>query len=454
MYNEIMNNKFFRRAVAFSVLILAVFSSVLVSTESGYSQSTNPRVLLLTSDGPLTPVMLDYLKRGMREAERGQYNAIILQLNTPGGSIDLMNKTVTEMRASKTPIIVYVAPRGAMAGSAGTIITMAGHAAAMAPETAIGAASPVGSNGEDIGVTMEAKVKEMLKATVRTLAARRGEKAIKLAEDTIQNAKAVSADEALAAGLVDVIALDPIDLLRQLDGRTVELADGPVKLDFANATVQPFVHSFIEDFLTLLINPNLVFILLAIGTQAVLIEISSPGGWVAGFIGVCCIALAVYGMGILPVNLFGIVFIVIAFVLFILDISAPTHGLLTLAGTGSFVVGALVLFNGIQDMGFPPVSIPLVISTGVVLGGLFFGIITIGLRAQRKPVSTGRGILIGKTGIAITALNPQGEVQVAGERWTAFIEDEKLPVPQGSWIVVVGVEGIRLLVKAAPEKTD
>jgi len=449
-----MNTKLFRQVIAFSFLVLIIISSVLVSYETVYSQSTNPRVLLLTSEGPLTPVLLDYLKRGLKEAEREQTNAIIMQLNTPGGSIDLMNKTVTEMRASKIPIIVYVSPRGAIAGSAGTIITLAGHASAMSPETAIGAASPVGGNGEDIGVTMEVKVKEILKATVRSLAARRGEKAIKLAEDTIQNAKAVSANEALDAGLIDVIANDPIDLLHQLDGCTVELAGGPLKLDVANATVVPFNHSFIEDFLTLLINPNLVFLLLAIGAQAVWIELSSPGGWVAGFIGVCCLALAVYGMGILPVNLFGFIFIVIAFVLFILDINAPTHGILTIAGTGSFIVGALVLFNGIQEMGFAPVSIPLVIGTGIILGGLFFGIVTIGFRAQRKPISTGRETLIGKIGNAITELNPQGEVQVAGERWTAFIENEKPALPRGSRIAVIGVEGIRLLVKSVTEKPD
>jgi membrane-bound serine protease (ClpP class) len=159
-------------------------------------------------------------------------------------------------------------------------------------------------------------------------------------------------------------------------------------------------------------------------------------------------------MGILPVNLFGIIFIVIAFVLYIMDINAPTHGLLTLAGTGSFILGALVLFNGIQDMGFPPVSIPLVIGTGVVLGGLFFGVFSIGLRAQHKPVSTGKDILIGKIGTAVTDLNPQGEIQVAGERWTAFLENENSTVPKGDRIVVVGMEGIRLLVKAAPDKSD
>jgi membrane-bound serine protease (ClpP class) len=433
-------------AISF-LLLFTIFTS-------GSAQSLNPRVLMMKYEGPLTPVLVEYLKRGIIEAERGEYNAIVLQLNTPGGSIDLMNKAVTEIRASTVPIIVYVTPRGAMAGSAGTIITLAGHASAMAPETTIGAASPVGGSGEDIGITMETKVKELLKATARSLASQRGEKAIELAEETIENAKAVSGEEAFSAGLIDTVARDPIELLHKLDGKSVFVGDEPVKLDITNATLVQFNQSFIEGLLTLLVNPNLVFLLLAIGAQAILIEISSPGGWVAGFIGVCCLALAIYGMGILPVNLFGVLFIVIAFVLFILDINSPTHGLLTLAGTGSFIVGALVLFNGLQTMGFPPISIPLVIGTGIALGGLFFGIVSIGLRAQFKPVSTGTESLTGKTGFAITDLNPLGEVQVSDERWTAEVVDMKTAVPKGSRIVVIGVDGIRLLVRAKTDSPD
>ncbi|HEX7555716.1 MAG TPA: ATP-dependent Clp protease proteolytic subunit, partial [Leptolinea sp.] len=290
------------------------------------AQSPAPQVLFLKYDGPVTSVMVDYISRGIQEAENLSYQAILLQMNTPGGSIELMNRVVTAIRASKVPVIVYIAPQGAMAGSAGTVITLAGHASAMAPGTAIGAASPVDSNGGDIGTTMESKVKEILKATVRSLAEQRGAKAIALAESTIESAKAVSAREAVDTGLVDVLAVDQQDVLSQLDGRSVVLGQGKQTLMLTGAQIQPFELSLIESLLMMLTNPNLLFLLLAIGAQAVLIEISSPGGWVAGFLGVCCIALAIYGMGILPVNLFGLVFMVVAFVLFILDIKAPTHG--------------------------------------------------------------------------------------------------------------------------------
>ncbi|MEM5774891.1 MAG: hypothetical protein AAGU05_07795, partial [Anaerolineaceae bacterium] len=225
----------------------------------------------------------------------------------------------------------------------------------MAPETTIGAASPVGSEGEDIGETMEAKVKEILKASVRGLTKNRSEEAIRLAEETIENARAVTVDEALEVGLVDFKAANVQDLLNQLHGHQVLINDDPVTLSTRNAQVVDVGNTFIEELLLLLVNPNLVFLLLAIGVQAILIEISSPGGWGAGFIGVVCILLAVYGIGVLPVNWFGILFLVAAFVLFILDIKAPTHGALTVAGAASFIVGALVLFNSTTLPGFPRV---------------------------------------------------------------------------------------------------
>ena len=236
-------------------------------------------VFLLTARGPLTPAMAEYLDRGLALAEQEGAGAVILQLDTPGGSVELMNRMVQAIRGSRVPIIVYVAPRGAMAASAGTVITLAGHAAAMAPETAIGAASPVGSQGEDLGETIEAKVKEILKATVRSLASRRGPEAVALAEATIDEARAVSSDEALAAGLIDFVASDLDDLLAQLDGFTVSMPDGPQVLATAGAQMVEVPQSFIEQLLQALTNPNIVCLLLSIGVQALLIELSSPGGW-------------------------------------------------------------------------------------------------------------------------------------------------------------------------------
>ncbi len=436
-----------------SVKNLLLLGIILTLVVSGFTvihpsdDSNQPRVLLLKYDGPVTSVMVDYISRGINEAESGTYSALVLQMNTPGGSIDLMNRVVQAIRGSKVPVIVYIAPQGAMAGSAGTIITLAGHASAMAPDTTIGAASPVGSNGENIDSTMESKVKEILKATVRSLAKERGETAVQLAEETIESAKAVSGTEAVEAGLVDELAANPQALLEKLNGRTVNVVEKPYTLELADADIVTFEMTMIEGLLMMLTNPNLLFLLLAIGAQAVLIEISTPGGWVAGFLGVCCIALAIYGMGIMPVNLFGLVFIVIAFVLFVLDIKAPTHGALTAAGTVTFIVGALVLFNSVRLPGYPSISIPLVIGTGLVLGAFFFTIVTIGVRAQRKPVIAGVETVVTKTGYAVTEINPDGEVQVAGERWSANLESNEPAIPAGSRVVVTAVNGLRLRVK-------
>jgi membrane-bound serine protease (ClpP class) len=391
--------------------------------------------------------MAEYLDRGIAIAEREAAQAVILQLDTPGGAIDLMNRMVQSIRASAVPIVVYVAPRGAMAGSAGTVLTLAGHASAMAPETAIGAASPVGPQGEDLAETIEAKEKEILRATVRSLASRRSPEAIALAEATIEEARAASAEEAFSIGLVDFIASDPEDLLAQLDGFTVELPTGPRTLRTAGFSLVEVPQTFIEQFLQALTNPNIVFLLLSVGVQAILIELSSPGGWVAGFVGITCLAFGAYGLGVLPVNWFGLAFVLIAFVLFILDVKAPTHGALTAAGVGSFIVGALVLFNSPGTPDFQRVSVPLVVGTGVVTAALFFVVVTFAIRAQRRRVATGVEALVGRAGEARSDLDPSGMVQVAGELWSADAAPGASPIARGARIEVVGIEGLRLVVR-------
>ena len=441
-YNEAMRSSTPRRFLL--ILAVCTFASAFGVPARAQGES---EVLLLRLHGPLTPAMAEYLDRGIGIAEREGAHAVILQLDTPGGSIDLMNRMVQAIRASPVPIVVYVAPRGAIAGSAGTVITLAGHASAMAPETAIGAASPVGSQGEDLGETIEAKEKEILRATVRSLAARRSPEAIALAEATIEEARAASAEEALAIGLVDFIAADVDDLLTQLDGFPVELASGPLTLQTAGAAVVEIPQTFIEQFLQALTNPNIVFLLLSVGVQAILIELSSPGGWVAGFVGVACLAFGAYGLGVLPVNWFGLAFILIAFVLFILDVKAPTHGALTAAGVGSFIVGALVLFNSPGTPDFQRVSVPLVVGTGIVTAALFFVVVTFAIRAQRRRVTTGVEALVGRLGEARSELSPAGMVQVAGELWSAEAEPGSAPIASGTRVEVIGVDGLRLQVR-------
>jgi len=429
------------RIFIFSLMILLVI--VLgVKADDG-----NPLVLIMNIDGPIAPAAQEYLVRSLKIAEQRNAELLILQLNTPGGNIDTMNAMLQSMRTSTVPIVVYVAPRGAMAASAGTMITLAGHASAMAPETIIGAASPVGGQGEDLGATLKAKEMEALKATVRTLTERRGAQAIQLAEATIENARAVSASEALQAGLVDFIAEDTQDLLTKLDGFTVQTVGGTLRLQTADAMVESIPMTLIETLLQMLTNPNIVFVLLSIGVQAIFIELSSPGGWIAGFIGVCCLALAGYGMGVLPVNWFGLIFLLIAFVLFIVDIKAPTHGALTAAGIGSFIIGALVLFNSPGTPQFQKVSLPLVIAIAMITGAMFAVIIGFALRAQKTPVQTGHESLIGRIGIAVGNITQSGQVQMGGELWTADVEEGTPALKKGERVEVVAVQGVRLLVR-------
>lgn len=432
------------KRIQFFLIVLIILIFVF---QPAHAQSGSSLVLVMTIDGPIAPAVQEYLARSIKVAERQGAELLILQLNTPGGSIDTMNNMLQEMRASTVPIVVYVAPRGAMAGSAGTLITLAGHASAMAPETIIGAASPVGGQGEDLGDTLKAKEMEALKATVRTLTERRGSQAVQLAEDTIEKARAVSSSEALQAGLVDFVATDISELLVKLDGFTVETVNGSRRLGTTAAVVETIPLTLIESILQMLTNPNIVFILLSIGVQAIFIELSSPGGWVAGFIGAVCLALAGYGMGVLTVNWFGLIFLLIAFILFIVDIKAPTHGALTAAGIGSFIIGALVLFNSPGTPQFEKVSLPLVILISILTGSMFAVIIGIAIRAQKRPVRTGHESLLGLQGFASTPVTMQGQVKLGSELWTAEAAQGSDPILEGDRVEVTEVRGLCLVVR-------
>lgn len=434
-------NMKFVRLFFLTLSLLAVFWGQI------YAQSEQPLVVVLQVDGPITPPMLAYLQRGLQIAEQQQAEAVIIQLNTPGGDLGTTTDIIQTFRSSPIPVIMYVSPNGAMAGSAGAIISMAAHVIVMAPETSIGAASPISGSGEDLTKTLETKAKEIMKATIRPLVKPRGEKAVQLAEDMIENAKAVSAEEALAAGLIDFVATDVEDLLQKVDGLTVKTADGEHTLHTANAQTQPIGLNFIEQLLLIITDPNVAFLLLAIGVQAILIEISSPGGWVAGFIGIVCLALATYGMGVLPVNWFGLVFLILAFVLFVMDIKAPTHGALTAAGVASFIVGALVLFNSPGTPQFQRVSPALVVGMGLFLGLTFGVILLYALRAQRTPIRVGMETLIGKTGYAQSDFGLTGQVRVESELWTAEPAEGSAVIRKGDRVEVVQIEGLRLKVR-------
>ncbi|MDD2922674.1 MAG: nodulation protein NfeD [Anaerolineales bacterium] len=428
------------RTLLLSLTFLALFSQ-------GFAQSNQPVALVMTADGPIMPPMLEYFKRGVETANQRGAEVLVIELNTPGGSVDAMKKIIQAIGASDVPVVVYVSPHDAQAASAGSLITMAGHASAMAPRTIIGAASPIDSSGADIHSTLDRKIKEDLKATARALVGQRGADAVQLAEAMIDDAKAVTANEALTAKLIDFIANDTKDLLDHLDGFKVEVNGEARALRTKNIRIEPLGMNFIEGLLLMLTDPNIVFLLLAAGVLAILIELNTPGGWVAGFTGAVCIALAVYGMGILPVNWFGFILLVIAFVLFILDIKAAAHGALTTAGVASFIVGALVLFNSPGTPQFQRVSVPLVVGAGIFIGLLFFTVMIFALRAQHGRIQVGVESLIGKTGTARSFDKSAGQVQLESELWSAEKSPESESIRKGDLVEVVEVRGLRLIVK-------
>ena len=426
--------------------LLALLAAVLFAGLAGLTPAAaqGSRAYVLTLDGPLTPAQAAYLERALNQAQGPQTEVIILQLNTPGGDITLMQKMVSLIRSSQVPVVVFVAPRGALAGSAGTVVTLAGDAAAMAPETVIGAASPVGSQGQNLDTTEQTKLKQALEAEVRTLAAQRSPQAIALAQDAIETAKAATATEAHSAGLVDFLADDVPNLLRQLDGFSLTMNGQQRTLHTLGLEVVPLDMNILESVLDFLTNPNVVFVLLALGAQALLIELSNPGRWVAGVIGAVSLSLAFYGLGVLPVNWFGLIFIGLAFVLFILEVHATAHGALAATGTASLVVGALVLFNSPGSPDFFRVSVPLVVATSLVIALMFVVLLTFALQAQRRPAAVGIENLIGREG----EMRSPESIQVAGELWSAVPADSgDIKLEPGQRVVVAAVRGLKLLVR-------
>src|SRR5512134_1666603 len=228
-------------------LLLIFLASLLMAFQPVRAQSNDPLAIVMTADGPIMPPMLEYIKRGVEIADRRAAEVLIIQLNTPGGSLDTMIEIIHEIRASNVPVVVYVAPKNAIAGSAGAMVTMAGHVSAMAPETSIGASSPISSSGENLNTTAETKAKEISKAAIRPLVTPRGEEALALAEAMIDEAKAATADEALKVKLIDFVADDLEDLLQVLDGFTVQMNDGPRTIDTTDVETSALNMSFIEE---------------------------------------------------------------------------------------------------------------------------------------------------------------------------------------------------------------
>ncbi|MCU0373892.1 MAG: nodulation protein NfeD [Chitinophagaceae bacterium] len=397
----------------------------------------------LTVDGAINPVVAEYIKNGVQQAENQQAAALILHLNTPGGLLKSTREIVNYMLDARVPIVVYVTPSGGHAGSAGVFITMAAHVAAMAPGTNIGAAHPVNLQGAMDSI-MSSKSTNDAAAFIRSIAEKRGRNAT-WAEEAVRSSAALAETEAVKQNVVNLIADNEADLLKQINGWEVVVQQATVKLQTANAPVQDVHMTWVQKLLNYISDPNIAYILLLLGIYGIIFEFYSPGIGFPGVVGGISLILAFYAMQTLPVNVAGLALIALAVALFVLEIYSPTHGILGLGAVVSLLLGSLMLIK--PDAGFEWARLSLgVIIPAVILSALFFlAIAGIGLRAQKGKVVTGAEGIVGARGLVLTPLAPVGSIRVQGEIWQA--ETTGKPVEEGMQVEVVALEGLKLKVK-------
>lgn len=433
------------RSVLWAVVLL-LLGAQLAAAVMARAQTTAPRVYVGTINGVIDTFTEGYIERVINVARDDGATAIVFQLDTPGGGLDATRTIVERFFNSPVPIIVYVSPSGARAGSAGVFITYGAHLAAMAPGTNIGAAHPVDSNGQDITGTLGEKVTNDAAALMRSMATQRGRNAA-WGEDSVRNSVSATEQEALSKGVINFVARDVNDLLNQLDGQTVKVQNQTVTLRTRGASIRQVDMNFFEQFFHVLLDPNIALILLNIGTLALIVEVYNPGAVIPGVVGIICLTLAAVALFGLPTNWAAVILIVAGIGMMVLDLKV-TGFALTIGGIIAFVLGAFFLFRPLTppEPTAPNLSVsPLLIGALALLtGGFFVFVLAAAIRSHNVPVLTGIAPIIGAVGVAKTMLNPQGTVLVRSEEWTAVADDA--PIPQGEPVRVRAVEGLTLRV--------
>lgn len=404
-------------------------------------------VFLIRVEGAIGPATAGYIQRAIDESSERQGQCLIIQLDTPGGLLQSTKAIVQSLLASPIPTVVYVAPAGATAASAGCFIVVASDVAAMAPATSIGAAHPVEFGGGAAGGAddvMKKKLENYAASYIETIAARR-HRNVAWAISSVRESASVSADKAKELGVIEIVAADMTDLLGQLDGRTV----GGHCLETAGTRTIALPMTGREKALQMLGTPEAMFILMLIAVYGIIGELSSPGAILPGVAGVISLILLLYLWATVPVNLAGLALVVLALVLFIADVFAPSHGILTVGGIAAFFLGSMMMFNYADPM--MRLSLWLIIPATLLTAAFFLLAIGAGLRAQLKPAQTGTQSMIGRTAIAITELGSRGgRVMIEGEYWDATCG---AAVPAGGQVRIVSVNGLRLTVDPLPEET-
>jgi len=420
------------KKTAFTILMFIMFSIA--------STAAHGAIRVVGISGPVNPVTAKYVIRNLKQSARLGEQLFLIEMDTPGGLDSAMRDIVKEIFASPVPVTVYVAPSGARAASAGAIIAMSADICAMAPGTNIGAAHPV-SLGEQPDKTMQEKILNDAEAYVEGIARKR-DRNIEEAKKMVRSSSSLSAEKALELRVIDLIAANRADLLKKLDGRGVERDGKKIVLKLADAKIIKAEMGTREKILDTISNPNVAYVLMMLGMLGLFFELSNPGVILPGVIGGISLILAFFAFQTLPVNYAGVLLIILALILFIAEIKIVSHGMLTVGGVISMILGSLLLFESPEP--YMQVSWSVILVTVLAVTSFALIVVTKAIKAHRQTPASGREGLLGEGGKAESDIVPEGKVFVRGEYWDAWSEE---PISKGDRIIVQGVEGMKLKVK-------
>ncbi len=436
-----------RVPILLTLVLLVVAPAFLAgSLAAAPSEEKVPPIVVATYEGVINPVTAEYLHDALALAESLQAQAAVIQLDTPGGLDTSMRLIIRDISGSPFPVVVYVWPSGGRAASAGVFITLAAQVAVMTPGTNIGAAHPVAMGGGEMDKTMKEKVENDAVAYIKSIAQQRGRNA-KWAEDAVRKSVSVTENEALELKIIDLVAKDLPSLLDSLDGREVAMGAKTVVLRTKGAAVREFPIGWRLEMLKALSDPNIAYILMTVGTIGILAELYNPGAILPGVVGAISLILAFYSFQSLPVNYAGVLLMLLGIVLFILEVSVTSYGVLALGGVASMILGSLMLFKA--EAPFLKVSWAVILPVVTLATAFSLLVVGMGVRAMRGRPVTGQEGMVGLVGVARSDFSPHGQLLVRGELWDATSSE---PLKTGDLAEVVRVEGLKLHVKPASNK--
>lgn len=420
-----------------TVLFLIVCAGIFAATAE-----SAPLVYQINIDGIINPASAGFIVDSITEAEEADAACLVIRMDTPGGLMESMRTIVKRILSSPVPIVVYVAPSGSRAGSAGVFITLAAHIAAMAPGTNIGAATPVQMGEQKMSEEMQAKIMNDTVAFIKTIANQRGRNA-QWAEEAVREGVSATDEEALKLGIIDMVVPSTGELLAKIDGRKVTISPGlEVTLRTKGAEITARKMSFRERFLDLISNPNIAYILLMLGIYGLFFELYNPGAVIPGVVGGICLILAFFALQMLPVNYAGVALIIAGIIMFVAEIKITSYGVLSIGGVIALLLGSVMLIDSPAEylrISFWNLILPVVL----VSAGFFLLALTLVVRTHRRRPTTGREGLVGEIGVAQTDLRPTGVVEVHGELWNAEADQT---VKEGGRVQVIAVDGMHVKV--------